>query len=190
MLKKELAQLLGVSESMVSRHAKKGMPTDSVERAQRWRRRHLEPGRIKGQRYDPKAKNAAITKAAEVPDIGVCIGLLNQALQTGPVLHDAPVISNTRTALRNMPNWRGAADSLAMPVRVWVRLIAAVCSADAVDSARAMVQASNVTAAQLADAMHDGDAPPWAAGGLLEAACDLYELDGKSLPEDEGEGDE
>ena len=190
MLKKELARLLGVSESMVSRHAKQGMPIDSLERAQRWRRRHLEPGRIKGQRYDPKVEKPATTKAVEVRCLGACIGHLNQALQTGPVLHDAPVLANMRMALRHTPNWRGAADSLAMPVRVWVRLIAAVCSADAVASARAMVQASNVTAAQLADAMHDGDAPPWAAGGLLEAACDLYELDGKSFPEEEGEGDD
>ncbi len=52
MLKKELAQALGISGSMVSRLAKRGMPTDSVARAERWRRRHLEPGRVKGQRLD------------------------------------------------------------------------------------------------------------------------------------------
>ncbi|OJU91023.1 MAG: hypothetical protein BGO13_00210 [Burkholderiales bacterium 66-5] len=52
LLKKELAQALGISGSMVSRLAKRGMPTDSVARAERWRRRHLEPGRMKGQRLD------------------------------------------------------------------------------------------------------------------------------------------
>lgn len=50
MEKQELARLLGISPSMVSRLAKRGMPIDSVERAARWRRRHLEPGRVKGMR--------------------------------------------------------------------------------------------------------------------------------------------
>lgn len=190
MLKKELAQLLGVSESMVSRHAKQGMPTDSVERAQRWRKRHLEPGRVKGQRYDPKAKAATTTKAAPAPDLGACISLLDHALQLGPVPHDAPVLTNTRTALRTMPNWRIATESLAMPVRVWVRLMDPVCNKDAESKVRAMDPAASMTAAQLADAMHKGDAPEWVAGGLLEAAWDLYELDGRSLPDDDDEGDE
>lgn len=53
MTKKELAALLGISGAMVSRLAKRGMPTDDVDRAKRWRRRHLEPGRTKGTRYDP-----------------------------------------------------------------------------------------------------------------------------------------
>lgn len=53
MKKTELAKLLNISGSMVSRLARKGMPTDSLDRAQRWRRRHLETGRMKGIRYDP-----------------------------------------------------------------------------------------------------------------------------------------
>jgi hypothetical protein len=56
MLKKELAAALSISPAMVSKLAKRGMPTDTLERAQRWRRRHLEPGRVKGVRLeDPKA---------------------------------------------------------------------------------------------------------------------------------------
>ncbi len=50
MLMKELAAALGISAAMVSKLAKRGMPTDSLERAIRWRRRNLEPGRVKGQR--------------------------------------------------------------------------------------------------------------------------------------------
>jgi phage terminase Nu1 subunit (DNA packaging protein) len=50
MLKKELADALGISGPMVSKLAKRGMPTDSVERAQRWRKRHLEPGRLKSNK--------------------------------------------------------------------------------------------------------------------------------------------
>lgn len=63
MTKSELAKMLGVSPSMVSRLAKRGMPVDSLERALRWRKRHLEPGRMKGQRYDP---NEAPPKPAPV----------------------------------------------------------------------------------------------------------------------------
>ena len=59
MNQKELAQALGISPGMVSRHAKMGMPTDSLERAQRWRKRHLEPSRVKGSRFDPTAASAA-----------------------------------------------------------------------------------------------------------------------------------
>jgi transcriptional regulator with XRE-family HTH domain len=53
MMQKELAEALGVSPAMVSKLAKRGMPTDSLERAQRWRKRHLEPGRIKRNRAAP-----------------------------------------------------------------------------------------------------------------------------------------
>ena len=52
MQQKELAILLDISPAMVSRLAKRGMPTDTLERAERWRRRHLEPGRVKGARFD------------------------------------------------------------------------------------------------------------------------------------------
>ena len=50
MQQKELATLLDISPTMVSRLAKRGMPTDTLERAERWRKRHLEPGRVKGSR--------------------------------------------------------------------------------------------------------------------------------------------
>lgn len=50
MQQKDLAALLGVSPAMVSRHAKQGMPTDSLERALKWRKRKLSPSRVKGVR--------------------------------------------------------------------------------------------------------------------------------------------
>ena len=63
MTQKELADALGVSQAAVSKLARRGMPTDSVERATRWRRRHLQTGRMKGIRADtispkPKAEDA------------------------------------------------------------------------------------------------------------------------------------
>lgn len=51
MQRKDLASALNISPSMVSRLAQRGMPTDDVERARRWRKRHLDPGRIKGARF-------------------------------------------------------------------------------------------------------------------------------------------
>lgn len=47
---KELADQLGISSAAVSQLKAKGMPVDSVERAQRWRNRHLQRGRLKGVR--------------------------------------------------------------------------------------------------------------------------------------------
>lgn len=52
MKKKDLAYALGISAPMVSKLSAKGMPTDSLEAALAWRRRNLEPGRVKGVRLD------------------------------------------------------------------------------------------------------------------------------------------
>lgn len=49
-MKKDLAQALGISGSMVSRLAKQGMPTSSVPAAHAWRQLHLETARMKGFR--------------------------------------------------------------------------------------------------------------------------------------------
>lgn len=61
MQQKQLAKLLGISPAMVSRLHKRGMPIDCPERAKRWRKRHLEPGRVKGVRFDP-------TQPTELPE--------------------------------------------------------------------------------------------------------------------------
>lgn len=50
MQQKELAEALGISPTMVSKLVKRGMPATSLEAAQRWRRRHLEPARLKNAR--------------------------------------------------------------------------------------------------------------------------------------------
>jgi transcriptional regulator with XRE-family HTH domain len=50
MKQKDLASALGISEAMVSKLKRRGMPVDSIERAARWRRRHLEITRTKGVR--------------------------------------------------------------------------------------------------------------------------------------------
>lgn len=50
MLKKDLAIGLGVSAAMVTKLSKRGMPTDSVEHAQQWREKNLEPSRLKSNK--------------------------------------------------------------------------------------------------------------------------------------------
>lgn len=84
MKKADLAQALGISASMVSRLSKRGMPTDCVERAQRWRKRHIETGRMKGVRYDPKQQESQ--RAAMQAAIGEAVRAATS--QAGPHLRD------------------------------------------------------------------------------------------------------
>jgi hypothetical protein len=67
MQQNELATLLGISPAMVSRLAKRGMPTDDLLRAQRWRKRHLDPGRIKGSRFNPNQLTEPTTTRPATP---------------------------------------------------------------------------------------------------------------------------
>lgn len=49
---KDLAYALGISDSMASRLAKKGMPTYSIEAAEKWRAKNLDPSMTKQNRAD------------------------------------------------------------------------------------------------------------------------------------------
>lgn len=69
MLKKELAVALGISGAMVTKLAKRGMPTDTVERAKRWRRRHLQPGMVKGFRAGTVAQPDTPVVRVSTPSI-------------------------------------------------------------------------------------------------------------------------
>ncbi len=108
----ELAQALGISTGMVSRLVKRGMPTDSVERAQRWRKRHLEPGRVKGSRFDP---NAPATVPQNEPKLGgegvtaarveaIAVSLLPRVEQAGEFLERAALLEPLRAVLRALPD--------------------------------------------------------------------------------------
>lgn len=125
MQQKELAALLDISTAMVSRLAKRGMPTDTLERAQRWRKRHLEPGRIKGSRFDPTQATKPATPstapvAASVPGVSAAdveaAGLeLDNALTAGDQAWVEVMTEQVRDLLRQLPD---DADP-ALPVRVW-----------------------------------------------------------------------
>jgi len=69
--REELAKALGVSRATISKDEKRGMPIDDVTRARRWRKKHLQPGRMKGVRRDtvPDAENFAPSPAAATADI-------------------------------------------------------------------------------------------------------------------------
>lgn len=125
MQQKELAALLGISPAMVSRLAKRGMPTDDLERAQRWRKRHLEPGRIKGARFDPKKTTVqATTKPApaadpeSVPDVAdvEAAGVeLDNALAAGDQAWAEVMTEQVRSLFAQLPDESNPVFS----VRVW-----------------------------------------------------------------------
>ena len=137
MHQKELAALLGLSPAMVSRHAKKGMPTDTLERAEKWRRRHLEPGRVKGTRYEPgstskpaPARPATPARAAPrvgIADVEAASDLLDGALARGN--HDAANVRiiQLRGLLRQLPDDA----SPRLTLRVWLALIVYMLHEDA-----------------------------------------------------------
>ena len=63
----ELAAALGITPPAVTALKKRGMPTDSVERAQRWRNRHLQTGRMKGVRRIDKPAAGPQAAAPSLP---------------------------------------------------------------------------------------------------------------------------
>lgn len=129
MVKKELATLLGISGAMVSKLAKRGMPTDSLERAQRWRARHLEPGRVKGVRFDSHYKPSAPAQPTRpaIDHLAEAAGLLNVAavaLSAGACI-DA-LIGALRAALAAVPAHER--DRLLLPANVMDLLVADVAA--------------------------------------------------------------
>lgn len=68
MTQNELAAALGITPAQVSQLKRRGMPTDDVARAQRWRNRHLQTGRMKGiRRLSPTGQPEPRLQAQPVP---------------------------------------------------------------------------------------------------------------------------
>lgn len=141
MQQKELAAALGISPAMVSRLKKMKMPTDTVERAQRWRKRHLEPGRIKGARFDPKQATkptapkpatpdtaAAAVPGVSVADVEAAGAELDDALTTGDQAWADVMLQQVRDSLRQM----GLEAEPRLSLRVWVALCDYVLMLDGV----------------------------------------------------------
>ena len=64
--REELSKELGISRGALSKLEKRGMPIDSIERARRWRKKHLQPGRLKGVRRDTLSTDGANTSASDL----------------------------------------------------------------------------------------------------------------------------
>lgn len=59
-----LAEMLGISKATVSEHAKRGMPIDTLEAAQAWRRKHLDIARRKDVRPTESPAGARLAARA------------------------------------------------------------------------------------------------------------------------------
>lgn len=140
MLQSELAKLLDISPAMVSRLAKRGMPTDTVERAQRWRKRHLEPGRVKGSRFDPLATKPTPAKSSPTPpkvltsDVEAAGLELDLAMANGDQTRVAAMLQKVRDMLRKMHIKSDPEDEAEprLSLRVWVALCAYVLNLNGV----------------------------------------------------------
>lgn len=131
MNRKELAAALKISGAMVTKLAKRGMPTDrGVEAAQRWRSRHLEPARTKGLRAGTApAKGSGHVSTPMLP--ATSIAALRRVQDLAWLAYDAiagksfaVVAPMLRQALQAVPV--DARAQVAMPLEVWDALTAAV----------------------------------------------------------------
>ena len=184
MQQKELAALLGISPAMVSKLKKMSMPTDTVERAQRWRKRNLEPGRIKGARFDPTQATKPTapkpatpdTAAAAVPGVSVADAEaagaeLDNALTTGDQAWADVMLQEVRDLLRILPD--DAEPRLTL--RAWLALVNWFIH-PACDILKATDQATPLTPVQFGMRWHGWPNYPLLNEHTLDQARDLNEI--------------
>lgn len=177
MQQKELATLLDISPAMVSRLAKRGMPTDTVERAERWRRRHLEPGRVKGSRVDtirkapePVPKTTRPTPAQPAPisvdDMMRVAGMVDDAIERESQYATAIRTHQLRLMLRDAP----ASIDPVFSIQVWLCLVDYVLH----------LESAARNAPNMADRLTPGEfgllavpTLPWDADDVMYQACDF-----------------
>lgn len=100
--------MLGISGAMVTKLAKRGMPTDTLERAERWRKRHLEPGRVKGTRFDSNYQpRPQATPVLSVP-LGSCLAVASGFLDAASLALSASgridaLVPGLRAAMAAVP---------------------------------------------------------------------------------------
>ena len=132
MQQNELAKLLDISPAMVSRLHKRGMPIDCPERAKRWRKRHLEPGRVKGARFDPTQPTALPESKQAVPKItptAACDPLLATVESAGAELDQALMGNDQEWSELMTQQLRGLLRQLpdharpCLTLRVWLAML-------------------------------------------------------------------
>ncbi len=193
MQQKELADLLGVSPAMVSRHAKRGMPTDSLERAQRWRKRHLEPGRVKGNRYTPNhdpapAPAPATDHLPSLPELLPCVlpAVLDVEIEAAGDLIDAALARGNQYGaairtwqLRGLLRQATGDASPRLSLRVWLALLWYWLAEDA-EIRHAPNMGELLTPGEFGARVGDGGTP---AHVMLFDACDFDDVAINGWPE-------
>ena len=210
MNQKELAALLGISGAMVSRLKKQGMPIDDPDRARRWRKRHLEPGRIKGSRFDPNLPKAAPTPtptrqparaappaqpsrpaaalpgelAAEaVASVEAAAVELDQALASDDQAWAAAMVPQVRQALRHLTQCTDPDDQATEPrlsLRVWLALCDYALTFD--DAAKGGNPAALLTTSQFAQHHRPGHTYQLKNHHILEFAADWNDYAANGWP--------
>lgn len=137
MTQKELAHALGITPGMLSKLKKRGMPVDSLERAQRWRKRHLEPGRVKGSRFDPNAPVAKTSAAGPATRYATpsasevkYLELLARAADAD-LAHEAPELIDLEPLRECLRAWPSSSPVPPMSVRTWIALVDHAMALDA-----------------------------------------------------------
>lgn len=110
MRQKDLAKGLGLSEAMVSRLVRRGMPKGSIEAASRWRARNLSALRVD---LRPAGDGGAAADPVELVN-----ALAHRAEVDFPSHAEA-----LRRALRSVP--AGARSGIELPMTVWRQLLPA-----------------------------------------------------------------
>ena len=192
MQQKELAALLGVSPAIVSRHVKKGMPTDTLERAKKWRKRHLEPGRIKGTRFTPNPTPDTHTSKTSQPSVAPCVSIVDLEVM-GDLIDGALVRGNQDMAAIRITQLRGLLRqtqgdiSLRLSLRVWLVLV------DYMLHEEAEVRSATDVWTLLTPSEFGARACrkfPWPAHSLLYDACDFDDHGIYGYPEFPDDDDE
>ncbi len=137
MLRKDLAEALGLCAASITKQAKRGMPTHDVEAARRWRERHLEIARRK--RSPPAARHQAASDPPHpqpaAPDAGQALEHARQVIDMAAELLAAgrlqPMLGAVRAALRAVPEH--ARPALHLPLPLWHALLKDVI--DAIEAA-------------------------------------------------------
>lgn len=129
-----LAELLGIAKSAVTAQAARGMPTHDLAAAQDWRRRNIDPARMKGIRFDAHyqrrpvqtpARPAAIPEPAWFELAALALDLAELVLNSGQSID--PLVPTLRLALHCVPEHERPA--LLLPVSVMDVLVKHVSDA-------------------------------------------------------------
>lgn len=99
-----LAELLGVSKSVVSAQVARGMPTSTLEEAQSWRKSNLDPARAKGLRFDRYHKEAPadFSETEAVWKANTLMKRAEQAMSEGRPLDG--LIQQLKSSMSEVPN--------------------------------------------------------------------------------------